>query len=244
MCAVAQRHLESPEMADRPVMALGEVQIMLVDFAAIGDEMKLPLKAFGEDSCGSLYEGFLESRPGAAIKEDRATTLYNACYRGQIEVAERLLGKLDHDVNEGNGKATPLYAAAANNHLDVVRLLLVGRLSKGADPNLARTDTGASPLFIASQNGHLDVAQILLSKGAEVKQQNKQDRNVAASQGHLDVVTLLVDQDADINAKGKWGTPLEEATAGDRPDVVKYLKGKGARGAPGAAKQAIARKTR
>jgi hypothetical protein len=246
MCQAAQRYLESPEMADRPVMALGEVKIMLVDFAAIRHEMQLPLKGVTAKTCVELFNTFLESRPDVALKEEKATTLYNACTRGQMEVAERLLGKLDHDVNEGNGKATPLYAAAANNHLDMCRLLLFGRLSKGADPNLAKTDTGASPLFIAAQNGHVDVAETLLSKGAEVAQLNKQDRsslNVAACRGHLDVVKLLVEHNANINTKGRFGTPLDEAMNNRQLDTARYLKGKGARGDPAAAKrEAVPRK--
>lgn len=246
MCEAAQRYLESPEMADRPVTVLGEVKIMLVDFAAIRHEMQLPLKAFTAKTCVELFSTFLASRPDAALKEERATTLYNACARGQMEVAERLLGKLDHDVNEGNSKATPLYAAAANNHLDMCRLLLFGRLSKGADPNLAKTDTGASPLFIAAQNGYVDVAETLLSKGAEMAQLNKQDRsslNVAAARGHLDVVQLLVEHNANVNTKGRFGTPLDEAMNNRQLDVATYLKGKGARGDPAAAKkEAVNRK--
>ena len=73
---------------------------------------------------------------------------------------------LDHgaDVNKAMTDlgSTPLYIAAAQGLLPVVRCLIVG----GADVNVARSDGGATPLLVASRNGHYIVALILLKAGA------------------------------------------------------------------------------
>ena len=57
---------------------------------------------------------------------------------------------------------TPLYAAASQGFLEVVRCLIVC----GADVNAARSDGGGTPLQIASQKGYYNVALILLKGGA------------------------------------------------------------------------------
>ena len=56
-----------------------------------------------------------------------------------------------------NSGATPLYVAAQNGHLDIVKALL----EAGADRNQAM-NSGATPLFIAAEKGHLDVVEMLL----------------------------------------------------------------------------------
>ena len=58
--------------------------------------------------------------------------------------------------------ATPLFIAAQNGHLDVVRHLV----EVGADKDKARDD-GATPLYIAAENGHLDVVRHLVEVGAD-----------------------------------------------------------------------------
>ena len=59
-----------------------------------------------------------------------------------------VLTKIKHRIKG----ATPLFIAAQNGHLDVVRHLV----EVGADKDKAR-DTGATPLFIAAEKSHLDV---------------------------------------------------------------------------------------
>ena len=52
----------------------------------------------------------------------------------------------------------------------------------------------------------------------------------AAKKGNLKVVKLLVDKGADVNAKDEKGrTPLSIASAGNRPELVEYLKAHGAK---------------
>ena len=52
---------------------------------------------------------------------------------------------------------TPVVAAAANDHLEAVKLLL----ENGADLN-ASTDSGSTALYIAASNGHVNIVRYLL----------------------------------------------------------------------------------
>ena len=65
--------------------------------------------------------------------------------------------------------ATPLYIAAENGHLDVVRHLV----EVGADKDQANIQ-GATPLYIAAQKGHLDVVRHLVEVGADKDQATNQ----------------------------------------------------------------------
>ena len=47
----------------------------------------------------------------------------------------------------------PLFVAAQNGHLEVIRFLV----ESGANKDRGRADDGATPLFIADQNGDLEV---------------------------------------------------------------------------------------
>ena len=225
MCDVAQRYLESPHMADRPVLIIAEVQILLRDFAEIRHQMHSPHKGFRADSPESLCEDYLQGRPDLS-KLEPATSLHSACFRGQLDTAEAFLAQGLDAINKIANTMSPLGIAVQNNHLDIAQLLV----SNNADPNQAKTDTGSSPLFIASENGHLDIAQLLVSNNADPNQQNNNRQaplNIAASAGHLDMVKLLVDQNADLNSKSNWGTPLREAIDDKQPEVAQYLRSKG-----------------
>ena len=58
--------------------------------------------------------------------------------------------------------ATPLYAAAENGHVAIVKYLV----EQGANKDKADRH-GQSPLFVAAERGHLAVVQYLVEHGAE-----------------------------------------------------------------------------
>jgi ankyrin repeat protein len=70
------------------------------------------------------------------------------------------------DVNQAKDRgATPLFIAAQNGHLNVVRTLVK---ELGADINTAGPD-GVSPLMTAAYNEHGDVVAFLVKYGANVQ---------------------------------------------------------------------------
>lgn len=80
-------------------------------------------------------------------------------------------------------KATPLFIASQNGHLDIIELLL----NSGAYHDAARTD-GASPLWIAAQMGHDHIVKILCRHGAKVDQ----IRNVSPTFYVLKIIDRLI----------------------------------------------------
>ena len=81
----------------------------------------------------------------------------------------------------------PLFVAAQNGHLEVIRFLV----ESGANRDRGRTDTGGTPLFIAAQRGHLEVVRFLVESGANKDQGRTNDGATplftAAQNGDLEV---------------------------------------------------------
>jgi ankyrin repeat protein len=120
--------------------------------------------------------------------------------------------------------------AAANGHVEVVRVLL----EKGAAVNQGRTDTGATPLLRAAKKGHVEVVVMLLEKSA-AGNQGKSDYGdtplfMAAQQGHLLVVRVLLEKGAAVNqaTTDDGATPLFAAAYEGHFEVVRVLLEKGA----------------
>ena len=78
---------------------------------------------------------------------------------------------------------TPMFHAAQNGHLDVVRFLVEAGAAKDQADN-----SGATPLFTAVQNGHLDIVRFLVQVGAAKDQADNAGAKplfTAAQNGHL-----------------------------------------------------------
>ncbi|XP_055006207.1 ankyrin repeat and SOCS box protein 3 [Boleophthalmus pectinirostris] len=106
------------------------------------------------------------------------------------------------DVQTHEGE-TPLFLAAQNGRLSVVKLLLRAR----AHVNLQTNDL-SSPLYTAVDRGHTEVVQLLLLKGAEVNRSHTAScwtcLHQAVYKGHSDIVELLVSV-CDLESKDDHG---------------------------------------
>jgi ankyrin repeat protein len=115
------------------------------------------------------------TKPADVIAHLRARGAYcDICTACHIGDSERVRELLDEDPSLANrvaeyvtyylGSGSPLKNAAANGHLEIVRLLL----DRGADPNLR--EEGIAPhghaLYSAAANRHYEIAKLLLEHGA------------------------------------------------------------------------------
>jgi ankyrin repeat protein len=154
-----------------------------------------------------------------------------AAATGNSSVCKLLLSTknngVDINVTTDSG-ATPLYFAAQEGHINIVRLLLS---QNEIDVNAA-TDSGATPLFISSQEGHVEVVELLLATN-DIDINNAENNNngwtalhIAAETGHIEVVRLLVSKAGiDINrASRDFGfTALYVAAEKGRVEIVRIL---------------------
>ncbi len=117
--------------------------------------------------------------------------------------------------------ATPLYLAAQNDHVEIVKMLL----EKEADVNKVRAN-GATPLFIAAQNGHVEVVKIVLAAKANMSIHFKTTvsslREWANSTNVTEPIERLIIQK---NATDELFTsPLEIAEIMGHLDIIVLLK--------------------
>lgn len=109
----------------------------------------------------------------------------------------RVLMKNGAKINRVVNGYSPLYLAASENHIEVVKVLL------SFNPDLEnRHDEGYSALAIATFKGHIDIVRLLLEAGANVNQRS--DRNnfplqYAVSNNREDVVRTLMEYRPDLD---------------------------------------------
>ncbi|MDH4241493.1 MAG: ankyrin repeat domain-containing protein [Phycisphaerae bacterium] len=153
-------------------------------------------------------------------------SIHTAARQGNLkEVGRQMAWGVNADKRNFFTRDTLLIEAAANGHLDVVKLII----ENGADVNL-KGEAWYGPLHAAAAKGHIEVVKILLENGADVKifHQNK-PLNYAAMNGHIEVAEILLAHGADINAKGTdEAAPLHTAVSNNQLAMVKWLLSKGA----------------
>jgi ankyrin repeat protein len=157
------------------------------------------------------------------------TALQYAANRGRSAVAELLLAaSADANARDGDGK-TALYMAAEMDHKGVMEILLAAH----ADTRV-HTKDGDTALGVALTRGKMEVAAVLANADPNVVQGKKGSTALheAVREGRIEVINLLVAAGADPNVQDEFrGTPLHDATRGDREDtdeIVKLLLAAGA----------------
>ena len=122
---------------------------------------------------------------------DGFTPLALACYFGQYEAARYLVFK-GADVNQpinGNSGIRPIHLAAAQNHLEVVNMLL----ERNVEINIQH-DTGITPLHYAAKQGNLEMLIALLEDGADVNipmEDGATPADLAMQNGHFEIADIL-----------------------------------------------------
>jgi ankyrin repeat protein len=171
-------------------------------------------------------EPMSESHP----TQPKAVPLYYASLCGFCGLVEHFIVGRPQDINARGGYYdTPLQAASAKGHLDVVKLLL----NSNADPNLS-DEEGRAPLHVASESGHLEVVKILVECGADVtRDQNGfsgwSPLHFASSQGRLEVAQFLIQCGAVVDSRNcDQETPLYRAASSAYIELVRLLLNSGA----------------
>lgn len=97
--------------------------------------------------------------------EDGFTPLALACYFGQYEAARYLIFK-GANVNQplsGKSGICPIHLAVAQNHVDIVRMLMEHNVQINIQHH-----TGITPLHYAAKHGDPDMLVLLLEDGADI----------------------------------------------------------------------------
>ncbi len=150
---------------------IGEGQdLTIFEAAAVGDEKRVHELLL-------LEAGFVD-----LWSPDGFTALHLAAFFGHAAIAAELL---DRGAVVGAVARNPLcvqaiHSAVAENHIDVVRVLL----EHGGDPN-AKQEGGFAPLHAAAQNGNVELHDLLVARGADPEAATDDGRTAADFRGAL-----------------------------------------------------------
>jgi cytohesin len=170
-----------------------------------------------------------ESQPPEPPKAKASDiSIHDAAYKGNVEtVKQHLAAGADVNAEDQHGW-TPLYAAAAGGHKEIVDLLI----TNSADVNAKYAFR--TPLHEAALGGHKEIVELLIAKGANVNVNAKIDwggtsLHFAAANGHKEIAELLIAKGADVNAKSVLGqykgkTPLDAANETNHPKTADLLR--------------------
>ncbi len=148
-----------------------------------------------------------------------------AVAQGFLKIVEKLLitkANPDGPVRETN-TSTPLYTAALNGNLPMMKLLLEG----GADPNIPLIIYIERQPYRYMAHANSKVVLLLLDANADPHYKAKSGNtllHIAAAFGYTDVVIRLLSEDVDVNAVNSDGnTPLYKAAVRGHSDIVDIL---------------------
>ena len=186
---------------------------------------------------GLLKSATFQKRAKSVFRDgiqDDEKNLMNASLKGKADEVIRLLSTGLVNVNclvewypGSTSHSTPLYEAAENGQLRVVKILL----EAGADPSKVN-EWGRSPLHPSARSGHTNVVQELLDRGAEFDGATKDGLtplHEAVMGNRKDIVKLLLDKGADPNKEDKWkNTSLLHAVFWGHKEIIPLLLARGA----------------
>jgi ankyrin repeat protein len=149
--------------------------------------------------------------------------LVTACRKGDISTVQRLLDQ-GVDVNVNVKGWAPVTVASFNNHLEIVKLLLLDRNAIVDNPNGSNRSTA---LQWASNFGHTDVVKLLLDRDANVDFMDYDGDTAlinASRAGRKECVKLLLSKGARVDFKNdNLKTALDLAQTEGHIEIVKLL---------------------
>lgn len=156
--------------------------------------------------------------------------LHVAANAGLEEMTQVLLLEYPELLNQQDSWGrTPLYIAAHQGFIEVVRVLL----KNGADPSIEEESFpgvfkgGRTALFKAAQYGHSEIVELLLDAGAFVNKVDKGNQTAlhwASWRGQAATVDLLLERGADHTIKSAYGrSALFFALWSDKEDVARLI---------------------
>jgi ankyrin repeat protein len=159
--------------------------------------------------------------------QPEAVPLYYASLCGFRGLVKHLVVAVPSDANaRGGSYMTPLHAASAMGHSDIVRLLL----QNNANPNSAGVD-GVAPLHTASEYGHIDVVKVLLSYSTGEKTNGEEYAllHPTSANGDSEVDHFPIQSRAVVDMPNdNQTTPLYVAAANGYLDIARFLLNSGA----------------
>ncbi|KAI0292974.1 hypothetical protein B0F90DRAFT_193057 [Multifurca ochricompacta] len=157
-----------------------------------------------------------ESMTSETPSPPQATPLYYASQFDCLGIVQWLLSRRHYDFGDISGHyGTPMIAACAKGHYDVLQTLL----RHGGNSYLStQYPDGRYALYSASEHGHQKIVALLLQGNATVNTWITDQDNpigVALRKGHLEVVKLLLERGANVNHQNRFGeTLLHHASLG------------------------------
>ena len=164
--------------------------------------------------------------PVLIIDYTRLPMLHLAAHQGWMDIAIDLITKYKCEINRKDSKGcNPLFYAARNNHLEVVRYFIN---EQHCDP-MTKDNYGNTPLHIAVINNHLEVVRYFINEQHcdPMTRDNYGNTplHIAARNNHREVVKYLInEQHCDPMTRDNDGdTPLHIACHLSNIDIVHYL---------------------
>lgn len=215
-----------PLLSSHPEQAVAGDTVNAAPNQVLSNALKLEFAAEdgNEEEVFRLLEGL---NPGESL--DGAAALHQAAVNGHAGVVFMLLDYGPNPEAGGEHGRSPLYMAARQGHVEVVKVL---QTFGGANVNF-RDNYGWTPLHAAASRDHEEVARHLIESGAEIDPQDNAlgltPLHCATEQGHIATARLLVGKGASVDVPNASGsTPFYTAAYYGYLDVVRMLLEHGA----------------